>query len=201
MQLLVASGNAHKVAEIAELLQGSGWQVCSLRDFPDLQLPPEDAPDFVGNAALKAQAGAAAAGLWTLADDSGLAVDYLQGAPGVHSARYAGEQKDDEANNRKLLAAMQECPAAERTARFVCALVLAGPDGRQFATEGRCEGRIAYTGRGDKGFGYDPLFLLGSEGERTMAELDMDEKNQISHRAAALREMLPFLQQVIKENS
>ncbi len=199
MQLLVASGNAHKVAEIAELLQGSGWQVLSLQDFPDLQLPPEDAPDFVGNAALKARAGAAATGLWTLADDSGLAVDYLHGAPGVYSARYAGEQKDDEANNRKLLAAMQDCPLVERTARFICALVLAGPTGQQFATEGRCEGRIAYSGCGELGFGYDPLFLLGSEGERTMAELEMAEKNRISHRAAALATMLPILQQVVSE--
>lgn len=197
MQLLVASGNEHKVAEIKELLRGSGWEVLSLKDFPQLQMPEETAPDFAGNAALKAQAGVAATGLWTLADDSGLAVDYLHGAPGVYSARYAGEQKDDAANNRKLLAAMQDCPEAERTARFVCVLVLAGPAGQHFEAVGRCEGRIGYAERGSQGFGYDPLFFVHAYADRTMAELDMAEKNKISHRAAALAEMLPVLQRLV----
>ncbi len=196
MQLLVASGNEHKVAEIRELLRGSVWEVASLRDFPQLQMPEETAPDFVGNAALKAQAGVAATGLWTLADDSGLEVDYLHGAPGVYSARYAGEQKDDAANNRKLLAAMQNCPAGERGARFVCALVLAGPAGQRFEALGRCEGRIGYAERGSQGFGYDPLFFVQAYDDKTMAELNMAEKNQISHRAAALAEMLPVLQRL-----
>lgn len=196
MKLLVASGNAHKVAEIKELLRNTGWEVLSLKDFPDLQLPEETASDFVGNAALKAEAGFLATGLWTLADDSGLAVDYLQGAPGVYSARYAGEQKDDAANNRKLLAAMQDCPAAERTARFVCALVLAGPDGQHYEAEGRCEGTIGYEERGSQGFGYDPLFFVQAYTDCTMAELDMEAKNRVSHRAAALAEMLPILQRL-----
>lgn len=198
MQLLVASGNTHKVAEIRELLKGAGWEVLSLRDFPDLEMPEETAPDFVGNADLKAQAGVETTGLWTLADDSGLAVDYLQGAPGVYSARYAGEQKDDAANNRKLLAAMQDCPADERTARFICALVLAGPAGQRFETIGRCEGTIGYAERGTQGFGYDPLFFVQAYADKTMAELDMAEKNKISHRAAALAEMLPILQRLIE---
>lgn len=196
MQLLVASGNAHKLAEIKELLRGSDWEVLSQRDFPQLEMPEETAPDFVGNAALKARAGAEFTGLWTLADDSGLEVDYLQGAPGVYSARYAGEQKDDLANNRKLLAAMQDCPAAERTARFVCALVLAGPDGRCFSTQGVCEGSIGYAERGSQGFGYDPLFFVQAYEDKTMAELNMTEKNQISHRAAALAKMLPILREL-----
>lgn len=195
MRLLIASGNEHKVAEISRLLAGTGWEVVSLRDFPDLELPPEDADSFAGNAEIKARAGAAATGLWTLADDSGLAVDYLGGAPGVHSARYAGEEKDDEANNRKLLAAMADCPRERRTARFICALVLVGPQGQVYRTEGRCEGRIGYEGRGEQGFGYDPLFWLEGLGERdvTMAELSMAEKNKLSHRAAALEAMLPHL--------
>ena len=196
MQLLVASGNEHKVAEIRELLQDSGWEVLSLKDFPGLQLPEETAPDFVGNAALKAEAGVLATGLWTLADDSGLAVDYLQGAPGVYSARYAGEQKDDAANNRKLLSAMQDCPTAERKARFICALVLAGPEGQRYETEGRCEGMIGYAERGTHGFGYDPLFFVQAYEDCTMAELDIATKNRISHRAAALSEMLPVLQRL-----
>lgn len=192
MKLLIASGNRHKVAEIGCLLADTSWEVVSLADFPELELPPEDADSFAGNAEIKARAGAAATGLWTLADDSGLAVDYLDGAPGVHSARYAGEDKDDEANNRKLLAAMADCPEADRGARFVCALVLVGPKGQVYRTEGRCEGRIGYAGRGEQGFGYDPLFWLAGR-DKTMAELDMAEKNSLSHRAAALAAMLPQL--------
>ena len=194
MKLLIASGNRHKVAEIAELLQGTAWEVVCLADYPEVELPPEDADTFAGNAKIKAVAAAKATGLWTLADDSGLAVDYLDGAPGVYSARYAGEQKDDDANNRKLLAAMQDCPAELRTARFICALSLVSPDGEEFSAEGRCEGTIGFAERGDMGFGYDPLFIM-PDGERTMAELDMAEKNRISHRAAALREILPVLLQ------
>lgn len=192
MKLLIASGNRHKVAEIAKLLEGSAWEVCSLAEYPEVELPPEDAPDFAGNARIKAAAAARATGLWTLADDSGLAVDYLDGAPGVHSARYAGEQKDDAANNRKLLAALRDCPAAERTARFVCALSLVSPAGEEFTASGVCEGTIGYTERGSLGFGYDPLFIM-PDGEHTMAELDMAAKNLVSHRAKALAALLPTL--------
>ncbi len=195
MKLLIASGNKHKVAEIKELLAGSSWQVCSLADYPQVELPPEDAPTFEGNAYIKAAAAAKATGLWTLADDSGLAVDYLQGEPGVRSARYAGEDKDDDANNRKLLAAMTDCPADERTARFVCALALVSPDGESFTANGTCEGRIGYEERGTMGFGYDPLFIM-EDGTHTMAELDMAAKNEISHRAKALRQMLPVLLEI-----
>lgn len=192
MQLLIASGNRHKVAEIAELLKDTPWQVTSLAEFADVELPPEDADTFLGNAYIKAAAAAAATGLWTLADDSGLAVDYLDGAPGVRSARFAGEQKDDEANNDKLLAAMADCPADERTARFVCALSLVSPTGEEWHTEGRCEGRIGYERRGTMGFGYDPLFVM-ADGAHTMAELDMAAKNKVSHRAAALKDMREIL--------
>lgn len=196
MKLLIASGNRHKVAEIAELLRDTAWEVVSLADYPAIELPPEDAPTFAGNAYIKAAAAARASGLWTLADDSGLSVDHLGGAPGVRSARYAGEQKDDAANNRKLLAAMQDCPPEQRTARFICALSLVSPTGEEFRAEGRCEGTIGYVERGNMGFGYDPLFIM-ADGEHTMAELDMAAKNQISHRARALREMLPQLLKII----
>jgi ribonuclease PH/non-canonical purine NTP pyrophosphatase (RdgB/HAM1 family) len=198
-RLLVASGNEHKVAEIRELLRGSGWEVLSLHDVPKFAMSPEDAPTFEGNAQIKALDGANANLMWTLADDSGLMVDYLGGDPGVRSARYAGEQKDDAANNRKLLAAMQDCPADERSARFVCALALASPSGQVYhVSRGVCEGSIGYEERGDKGFGYDPLFIM-ADGKRTMAELDMDAKNLVSHRAAALRDMQQVLQAIIAE--
>lgn len=195
MQLLIASGNRHKVAEIAELLKDTPWQVASLADFANVELPPEDADTFAGNAYIKAAAAAAATGLWALADDSGLAVDYLDGAPGVRSARFAGEQKDDDANNAKLLAAMANCPPDERTARFVCALSLVSPKGDEWHTEGRCEGRIGYELRGNLGFGYDPLFVM-ADGEHTMAELDMAAKNRVSHRAAALKDMREILVEI-----
>ncbi len=195
MKLLIASGNRHKVAEIAKLLQGTSWEVCSLADFPEVELPPEDAPDFAGNARIKAVAASQATGLWTLADDSGLAVDHLNGAPGVRSARYAGEQKDDNANNQKLLAAMQDCPRDKRTARFICALSLVSPTGEEFTAQGVCEGTIGYAGRGELGFGYDPLFVM-PDGVHTMAELDMAAKNQVSHRARALAALLPTLREI-----
>lgn len=198
MQLLIASGNRHKVAEIAELLRDTPWQVVSLADYPEVELPPEDADTFAGNAYIKAAAAAKATDLWTLADDSGLCVDYLDGAPGVYSARYAGEQKDDDANNAKLLAAMADCPDAERTARFMCALSLVSPAGEEYCAEGRCEGRIGYEGRGTMGFGYDPLFIM-ADGEHTMAELDMAAKNLVSHRAAALRQMREILVDIAKK--
>lgn len=197
MKLLIASGNRHKVAEIAKLLQGTSWEVCSLADFPDVELPPEDAPDFAGNARIKAVAASKATGLWTLADDSGLAVDYLAGAPGVRSARYAGEQKDDNANNQKLLAAMQDCPQEQRTARFICALSLVSPTGEEFTAQGVCEGAIGYEERGELGFGYDPLFIM-PDGLHTMAELDMAAKNQVSHRARALAALLPTLLEIAR---
>lgn len=197
MKLLIASGNRHKVAEIAKLLQGTSWEVCSLADFPDVELPPEDAPDFAGNARIKAVAASKATGLWTLADDSGLAVDYLAGAPGVRSARYAGEQKDDNANNQKLLAAMRDCPQEQRTARFICALSLVSPTGEEFTAQGVCEGAIGYEERGKLGFGYDPLFIM-PDGVHTMAELDMAAKNQVSHRARALAALLPTLREIAR---
>ncbi len=198
MKLLIASGNKHKVAEIAELLKNTAWEVVSLADYPQVELPPEDADTFAGNAYIKAAAAAKATGLWTLADDSGLAVDYLDGAPGVYSARYAGEQKDDDANNQKLLAAMANCPADKRTARFVCALSLVAPGGEEYRAEGRCEGTIGYVERGTMGFGYDPLFVM-ADGEHTMAELDMQAKNLVSHRATALRAMLDILVKIADE--
>ena len=184
-RLAFASGNQHKVAEIAAMLAPHGWEVVPLSLTVE-----EDAPTFAGNAEKKARAALAASGLPSLADDSGLEVDALDGAPGVLSARYAGEPCDDGANNRKLLGALAGVPDARRTARFRCALVFVDADGTRLATDGTCEGRIGHAPRGSGGFGYDPLFLVDGDARgRTMAELAPDEKNRISHRARALEKM------------
>jgi XTP/dITP diphosphohydrolase len=184
-----ASGNKHKVAEIGAMLRPRGWDVVPLALTVD-----EDAPTFVGNAEKKARAALAQSGLPSLADDSGLEVDALDGAPGVMSARWAGESSNDGANNRKLMAALDGVPDARRTARFRCALVFVDADGTRLVAEGACEGRIGHAPRGSGGFGYDPLFFVADDAAgRTMAELAPDEKNRISHRARALDELVRAL--------
>ena len=188
-RIAFASGNRHKVAEIAALLEPRGWAVEPLPLTVD-----EDAPTFAGNADKKARAALAQSGLPSLADDSGLEVDALDGAPGVLSARYAGAGHDDAANNAKLLGALAGVPDDRRTARFRCALVLVDSDGVRLEAEGTCEGRIGRALRGAGGFGYDPLFLLADDAAgRTMAELAPDEKNQVSHRAQALGKLAQAL--------
>ena len=190
-RLAFASGNKHKVAEIAAMLGPRGWEVVPLTLTVD-----EDAPTFAGNAEKKARAALAASGLPSLADDSGLEVDALGGAPGVMSARWAGAHGDDGANNAKLLAELAGVEDARRTARFRCALVFVDGDGTLLGGEGACEGRIGHAPRGDGGFGYDPLFLIaGDAAGRTMAELAPDEKNRISHRARALESLVRALQE------
>jgi XTP/dITP diphosphohydrolase len=189
-RLCFASGNKHKVAEIAAMLRPRGWEV-----EPLVLTVEEDAPTFAGNAEKKARAALAQSGLPSLADDSGLEVDALGGAPGVLSARYAGEPCDDGANNRKLLGALAGVPDDRRTARFRCALVFVDADGTRLVAEGACEGRIGHEPRGSGGFGYDPLFLVADDAAgRTMAELAPDEKNRISHRARALDALARLLQ-------
>jgi XTP/dITP diphosphohydrolase len=188
-RICFASGNKHKVAEIAAMLAPRGWAV-----EPLVLTVEEDAPTFAGNAEKKARAALAQSRLPSLADDSGLEVDALDGAPGVLSARYAGAGHDDAANNAKLLAALTGVPDERRTARFRCALVFVDGDGTRLVAEGACEGRIGHVGRGSGGFGYDPLFLVGEDaGGRTMAELAPEEKNRISHRARALAKMVDAL--------
>jgi XTP/dITP diphosphohydrolase len=188
-RICFASGNKHKVAEIAAMLEPRGWAV-----EPLVLTVDEDAPTFAGNAEKKARAALARSGLPSLADDSGLEVDALDGAPGVLSARYAGEGHDDAANNAKLLAALAGVPDEKRTARFRCALVFVDVDGTRLVAEGACEGRIGHAGRGTGGFGYDPLLLVAGDAEgRTMAELAPEEKNRISHRARALAKMADAL--------
>ena len=184
MKLFVATKNPHKLAEIRAILDLPSLSLVGLESFPDLPDVDEDCETFEGNARKKAVEMAAATGLWALADDSGLEVDALHGAPGVRSARYAGEPCDYRANNAKLLRELQG--VKDRRARFRCALALAHPDGTVRSLEGCCEGVIADEPRGDNGFGYDPLFI--PEGySSTFAEMSETTKNAISHRAEALR--------------
>jgi XTP/dITP diphosphohydrolase len=184
-RVVLATRNQGKIAELRALLSGLRVEVLGLGDFPDIGETAETGVTFLENARLKAQAVCRTTGLPSLADDSGLCVDALDGAPGVHSARYAGEQATDAANNAKLLAAMAQVPEDRRTCRFVCAMVAAAPDGRELTAQGVWEGRLAAAPAGQAGFGYDPLFLDPALG-RTAAELSPDEKNARSHRAKAL---------------
>ncbi|HZK55966.1 MAG TPA: XTP/dITP diphosphatase [Desulfosporosinus sp.] len=195
MKIILATQNQGKVRELRELLVDEDIQVLSLLDFPDFEDVEETGVTFAENAALKARVAAQRTGLIALADDSGLEVDVLEGAPGVYSARYAGEPKDDERNIDKLLSSLENVPEDKKTARFRCALVMATPFGEEYLTEGAVEGRILTKRRGSDGFGYDPVFYL-PEFARTMAELTLSEKNTISHRAQAFRKGIPILQAI-----
>ena len=195
MKLVLASRNTGKIEELKALLAPLNVEVVSLRDFPDLPEVAEDGATFAENAIQKARAVAAATGLLALADDSGLEVDYLNGAPGVFSARFAGAGHDDRANNEKLLHLLAGVPPEKRTARFRCVVAIATPDGDIYTAEGACAGVITGEPRGDRGFGYDPLFFVPHLG-KTFAELEPAVKNAISHRAQALagaREILTRL--------
>jgi XTP/dITP diphosphohydrolase len=189
VKLVVATRNTGKLRELGALLVPLGWEPISLDEAGVRDEVDEDQPSFRGNAEKKARAALARTGLTALADDSGLEVDALGGAPGVRSARFAGPGHDDAANNTRLLHELSDVPDDLRTARFRCALCWLEPGGRRLLVEGVCEGRIALAPRGQGGFGYDPLFLVeesGYEGTRTMAELTAEEKNRISHRAHAI---------------
>lgn len=192
-RLVVASANAHKAAELQDLLVSLGIGLDVVARPADLAVPAEDAPDFIGNARIKAAAVAAATGEWALADDSGLEVDALGGEPGVRSARWSGvgatRAERDAANNELLLRRLRGVPDERRSARFVCAMCLAEPNGAVIAeTHGEFPGVIGEAPRGTNGFGYDPLLWLPDEG-RSSAELTSDEKNARSHRGHATRAM------------
>lgn len=183
MKLLIATRNPHKLEELRDLFPSSHLDLVSSLDFPDIPDVVEDGQTLTENAIKKAVTLHAATGLPSLADDSGLEVDALNGQPGVWSARYAGEPVDYSANNRKLLSELSG--VTHRTARFRCVLALAGIGDEVKTVEGRVEGVLAESCRGDQGFGYDPLFI--PEGEtRTFAEMSNEEKNRMSHRARAL---------------
>ncbi len=191
--VVLASGSPHKLAEFRQLFLGSPVQILLATEVAAPPQVAETGDAFLQNARLKAAAYARACRAWSLADDSGLVVDALGGAPGVRSARYAGPDASDTTRNAKLLSALADVPDARRSARFRCAVALAAPEGSIVYTAVRsCEGRIAQAPRGGQGFGYDPLFIVGT-GNRTMAELTLDEKNRVSHRGQAARAARRFL--------
>lgn len=183
MKLLIATGNAHKLREIRQIFNLPGLDILGMDSFPDAPEVVEDGETFEANAVKKAITLCRETGLWTLADDSGLEVDALDGAPGVYSARYAGEHGDYLANNNKLLDEL--AGVGDRTARFRCAIALASPGGDVRVVESSCEGRIGYEPRGSEGFGYDPLFIPDGY-DVTFSEMSAENKNAISHRGKAL---------------
>jgi XTP/dITP diphosphohydrolase len=221
--LLIATSNKGKVVEIASLLKGLDCQAIGLEDLPQVPPPVEETgTTFVENAIIKADYYHAASGLLTLADDSGLEVDALDGRPGVYSARYGGEGLSSDQQIALLLEEMKNAPEEKRTARFVCVVALVGAAGetadkREFAWhldgalvdspvrpqirqtfEGRCEGRIALAPRGAGGFGYDPIFI-DAELDRTFAELSPEEKSSRSHRGKALRAAIRYIETLLKK--
>ena len=189
--VILATNNAHKVSEISHALDFPGWEFKTLRELGIDSDPEEDADTFLGNARIKARAAhEASGGMAALADDSGIVVDALDGAPGVFSSRFAGEGATDQDNNDKLLADLQGVPDEKRTARFVCTLVFIDDDGTEFVAQGKVEGRIGHELQGSGGFGYDPLFWPDVfNGECTLAEVPQERKNEVSHRGNALRSM------------
>ena len=198
--LVLGTGNAKKVVELRRLLPADRFDLQTLADLRGTDTPPievdETGETFAENAALKASQQAKHLGRWVFAEDSGLTVDALGGDPGVRSARYAGTHGDDEANNDKLLAALDGVPPERRGAAFHCHMALADPTGEiRVTASGTCRGRIAEARHGDAGFGYDPLFIV-PEYHRTFAQLGMAVKGAISHRAVALRQFLPGLRRL-----
>ena len=197
MKFILATKNMKKLAELQRIVAPLGCEVISERDLEKpLEEVVEDADTFEGNALLKARAAMKATGLAAIADDSGLCVDALDGAPGVYSARYAGEEHDDEKNNKKLLEALNGLEKEKRTAHFVSAVAVVFPDGEEFTVRGQCDGYIANEKQGENGFGYDPLFI--SE-KGCFGNLSSEEKDSISHRGRALRLMAEKLKEYIKD--
>jgi XTP/dITP diphosphohydrolase len=194
-RVLLASRNAKKLEEMQRILREhlADVTVVGLDEVAPYDEPVEDQPTFEGNALLKARAGVAATGLPTLADDSGLCVDALNGMPGVLSARWSGPPKDDDRNNRLLLDQLADVPDERRTAHFTCAVACVRPDGEQVVVEGRMPGRVIREVRGSGGFGYDVVFEADDRPGVTTAELTREDKDAISHRGKALREIAPLV--------
>jgi XTP/dITP diphosphohydrolase len=199
-RVILATRNAHKVIELreilADLVEEIGLEIVGVTDFPDVDDVVEDGVTFAENATLKAVAVASATGLPAIADDSGLAVDVLGGAPGIFSARWSGAHGSDVANVGLLLSQLGDVREEHRAAGFVCAAALAMPDGRVIVREGQVRGRLTRAPRGTNGFGYDPILLVDGD-TRTLAEYDNDQKNAISHRGKALRALAVDLRELL----
>ena len=188
--LIVATGNAHKVTEFDRLLEGCGFELCSASVCGGMPDVVEDGDSFAANARIKAIALRALAPpeAWVVSDDSGLEVDALEGAPGIFSARYAGQGATDRANLEKLLVELADLPSMQRSARFRCVLCLIDPHGEEHFFEGECKGCIAMEPSGTEGFGYDPVFIPAGHSE-SFGELGDSVKSRLSHRAAAVQKM------------
>lgn len=194
MELIIGTHNPNKIREFRRILEPLSVTVLSA-DLPEVE---ETGTTFAQNAFLKAEAACRATGKPAVADDSGLAVDALGGAPGIFSARYAGENASNEQRIRKLLDALRDVPAEKRGAKFVCSICCVFPDGAAITAEGECPGRIAFSPQGNGGFGYDPVFLVG---KRTFAEIPGEEKDRISHRGKALRLFAEKLKDYKEQNN
>ncbi len=195
--LLIASANKGKVKEIKELFSDLALNIIDLSNYPYLQEVKEDGKTFRDNALKKARIRSQETALLTMADDSGLEVEYLSGKPGIYSARFAGPDADDEENNKKLLKELAGVPYEKRQARFKCVVAIIDPvSGEEYTVQGICEGRILTELRGTNGFGYDPLFYV-PEYNKTMAELKLTAKNKISHRAHALVKAKEILNKLV----
>ena len=191
MKIIIATHNKHKLQEMSRILSPMGYEVVTDRDLGiELTDAEENGETFLDNARIKAESGCRESGLPCIADDSGLCVDALDGAPGVFSARYSGVHGDDDGNNRKLLSELEGVPAEKRTAHFACAICVSFPDGSEVTATGKCEGYIGYEKKGTNGFGYDPLFMVG---DRSLAQMTAEEKDAISHRGNALKELQKIL--------
>ncbi len=197
-QIVLATRNRHKINEIRQILNNLPVQLLSLDDFVHVPEVIEDRDTFQGNALKKAQEIFAFTGIPTMADDSGLEVEALNGAPGVYSARFSGEDATDLKNNLKLLRLLKNVPSDQRKSQFRCVAAFTGNE-KEHIEEGVCSGEIIDDFRGSQGFGYDPLFYL-ADLRKTMAELSADEKNKISHRGKAFRKMAVYLEDVIKNH-
>ena len=192
---MVATRNPGKIREFRALLEGLGYEILSMDHYPSIPPAEEKGETFEENALEKARAAARFTGEMALADDSGLEVDALGGAPGARSARFGGEDLSDAQRNRLLLERLKGVPMEERRARFRCVIALVTPRGEEYVVEGVCEGYIAMEPKGRHGFGYDPIFYLPSYG-RTMAQIPPEEKNKISHRARALAKIRVILEKL-----
>ncbi|VDG99439.1 Non-canonical purine NTP pyrophosphatase [Lysinibacillus sphaericus] len=197
-QILVATNNKGKVRDFEQLFKPHGIEVISLKDLNEPIEVEETGTTFEENAILKAEETAKILGKWVISDDSGLEIDALNGEPGVYSARYAGEPKDDEANIDKALNGLKDVPEGSRDARFRCVLAIAGPGIETKTFSGSCDGSILFERHGENGFGYDPIFYVPSEG-KAMAELTPAEKAAISHRGVAMRKFEKELPNLIGE--
>lgn len=193
-KIIFATGNEGKMREVREILSDLGMEILSMKEAGVFLDIVEDGTSFEENARIKARAVQKATGALVLADDSGLAVDFLNGAPGVYSARYMGEDTPYSVKNQAIIDQLREAGGKERSARFCCAIAAVFPDGSEVVTEGVIEGVIADAPRGDGGFGYDPIFYLPERG-MTTAELSAEEKNAVSHRGSALQKMKPWIKE------